>query len=292
MNDSNSLSRREALTVMAGAAGAAATLSATRSNSVAHAADLKGRVKHSACRWCYQKTPLEELCQKAKASGVQSIELLKEDEWPVVQAQGLECAVAYGPTAIARGWNDVEQHDDFVKEAERLLPIVAAAGIPNMICFSGLRRKVDHVEGLKNCARGLKRIMPAAEQAGVTVIMELLNSKRDHPHYQCDHTSWGKALVDEVGSDRFKLLYDIYHMQIMEGDVIATIEEHKDYIAHYHTGGVPGRNEIDDTQELYYPRIVDAIYNTGYTGYIGQEFIPTWDDPFEALADAVRICDV
>jgi hydroxypyruvate isomerase len=291
MHQPKQVSRREALTAMAGAAGAAVAVAAATPR-VAQAVELKGRVKHSACRWCYQKTPLEELCEKAKAAGVQSIELLKEDEWPIVQAQGLECAVAYGPTAIARGWNDPSFQDEFVKEAQRLLPIIAAAGIPNMICFSGLRRKVDDAAGLKNCAEGLKRITPTAEKAGVTVIMELLNSRRDHPYYQCDRTAWGKALVDEVGSDRFKLLYDIYHMQIMEGDVVATIQEHKDYIAHYHTAGVPGRNEIDETQELYYPRIIDAIYETGYTGYVGQEFIPTWEDPFAALAAAVQICDV
>lgn len=294
MHEHENVTRREALAAIAATTGAAAITAASggASPKPVHAAELKGRVKHSVCRWCYQRIPLEELCDGVKAVGVQSIELLREDEWPVALSKGLECAVAYGATSIGRGWNDASRHDDFVKEAKRLLPMIGEAGIPNMICFSGLRRKIDDDEGLKNCAKGLKRIMSTAEEAGVTVVMELLNSRRDHPYYQCDHVEWGRNLVDEVGSDRFKLLYDIYHMQIMEGDVIATIRENKDYFAHYHTGGVPGRNEIDETQELYYPRIIEAIYETGYAGYVGQEFIPTWDDPLAALAQGVEICDV
>ncbi len=286
------LSRRTALSVMAGAAGAALAAPHIQvAQAETSSPTLKGNVKHSACRWCYQKTPLEELCVSAKAVGVQSIELLKEDEWPVALGLGLECAVAYGPTAIGRGWNDPKHADKFVAEAERLIPMIAEAGIPNMICFSGLRRRIDDTAGLKNCAKGLQRITGLAEKAGVTIIMELLNSERDHPYYMCDHTEWGANLVNEVASDRFKLLYDIYHMQIMEGDVIATIQENIQHIAHFHTGGVPGRHELDDTQELNYRTIIQAIMDTGYTGYIGQEFIPS-RDPMTSLAEAVRICDV
>ncbi|MBW3623247.1 MAG: TIM barrel protein, partial [Armatimonadetes bacterium] len=182
-------------------------------------------------------------------------------------------------------------HDRLVKESERLLPLVAEAGLPNMIVFSGNRRGISDAEGLENCAKGPKRITPRAEKLGVTVVMELLNSKRDHRDYQCDHTAWGVELAKRVGSERFKLLYDIYHMQIMEGDVIKTIQDNIAYIGHFHTGGVPGRNEIDDSQELNYRRIANAIADTGFKGYIAQEFIPR-RDPLTSLAQAVKICTV
>jgi hydroxypyruvate isomerase len=282
------LSRRTALGAIAGAVGALTT-SATAQDVAP--APLKGRIKQSVCRWCYSKIDLGELATHAKRIGLQSIELLNEDEWPVVQKHGLTCAMTNGPSGINRGWNRPQDHDDLVAKSEALLPKVANAGLPAMIVFSGNRDGLPDDEGIRNCAQGLKRIMPLAEQLGVNVCMELLNSKRNHKDYQCDYTPWGVSLVQEVASPRFKLLYDIYHMQIMEGDVIATIEEHHEHIAHYHTGGVPGRHEIDETQELYYPRIVEAILATGYTGYLGQEFIPA-RDPIESLEQGVRICDV
>lgn len=247
--------------------------------------------KHSVCRWCYGGIPLDELCSIATRCGVQSIELLSEPDWAIVQQRGLDCAVANGPCSIQKGINRVENHDAIVQEAERLLPLVGRAGIPNMIIFSGNRAGLSDAEGLENCATALRRIVPAAEAANVTVIMELLNSKVDHKDYQCDRTPWGVELCKRVDSTRFRLLYDIYHMQIMEGDVIRTIKSYAPYIAHYHTGGVPGRNEIDVSQELYYPAIAQAIAATGYTGYIGQEFIPR-RDPEDSLRQAVGLCTV
>jgi len=289
------VTRREALTMMAGAAGAilAAAPTSAQEPDPATPTKLKGRLKQSVCKWCYGKIPLEEFCQKAAEIGLLSVELLGEKEWPIAQKYGLTCAMANGPGPIHNGWNKVEDHDKLVAESERLLPLIKAAGLPNMIVFSGNRRGMSDEDGWANCALGLKRIMPLAESLGVTVCMELLNSKRDHKDYQCDKTPWGVELCKRIGSDRFKLLYDIYHMQIDEGDVIATIQEFHPYIGHYHTGGVPGRNEIDNTQELNYPRICQAILDTGFTGYLAQEFIPSKDkDPIESLRQGVLICDV
>ncbi len=193
---------------------------------------------------------------------------------------------------IEEGFNNPELHDELIEDYKRVISMVADAGFDKIICFSGNRNGMDNETGLEHCAKGLKQLMSTAEKHNVTVCMELLNSKVDHPDYMCDHTEWGVELCKRVGSDRFKLLYDIYHMQIMEGDVIRTIRDNHQYIAHYHTGGVPGRNEIDETQELNYPAIVKAIVDTGYTGFIGQEFIPTWDNKLDALKKAVEICDV
>ncbi|GMW02149.1 MAG: hypothetical protein AMXMBFR84_32850 [Candidatus Hydrogenedentota bacterium] len=290
MSEQPALSRRAALGAFAGAAA----VGAVHVSSAAQASGdvkLKGRLKQSVCKWCY-KIPLEELCKAAAGMGMPSIDLLSENEWPVIKQFGLTCAMANGPSGISEGWNLPADHDKLVAESERLLPLVKAAGLPNMIVFSGNRRGMDDAEGLQNCAKGLKRIMPLAESLGVTVCMELLNSKRNHKDYMCDHTVWGVELCKAIGSDRFKLLYDIYHMQIMEGDVIDTIREYKDYIGHYHTGGVPGRHEIDETQELNYKCICEAIVETGYTGYLAQEFIPSREDPIASLKQAALICDV
>jgi len=296
------LQRRTALGMIV--AGTAALTSATPAASANNAqlqpasapsspaaVKLKGRINHSVCRWCYNM-PLEDLAKNAAAIGLKSVELLNPDEWPVAQKHGLICAVANAVKSnpILKGFNRLENHDAIIKELEERLPLVKAAGIPNQICFSGNRAGQDDKEGLKNCAIGLKRITPLAEKLGVTIIMELLNSK-DHTDYQCDHTAWGVELVKQVGSDRFKLLYDIYHMQRMEGDVIGTIRDNMKHIAHFHTGGVPGRNEIDEAQELNYTTICKAIVELGYTGYLGQEFIPT-RDPMKSLCEAVMICDV
>ncbi|MBL8763756.1 MAG: TIM barrel protein [Phycisphaerae bacterium] len=292
----NGLNRREAMgviagTVAAGSVGARAvgdpgmTTRATGSGG--------GRIKQSACRWCYGGMPLDELARNAKEMGLASIELLNPDEWDVVKSHGLTCAVAsfVKSNPIGRGFNRVELHDTIVKELEERLPLVKQAGIPNQIVFSGNRAGMNDLEGLKNCAKGLKRITPLAESLGVTIVMELLNSKVDHKDYMCDRTPWGVDLVKEVGSPRFKLLYDIYHMQIMEGDVIRTITDHFDAIGHFHTGGVPGRREIDTSQELYYPAIMKAIADKGYSGYVGQEFIPS-RDAMVSLRESIKICDV
>jgi hydroxypyruvate isomerase len=252
--------------------------------------------KHSVCRWPYGKLSVDELARMARELGLDSVELLERDEWPIARSHGLTCAMGYAPvpeprTRLTRGFNRVEHHSWLVPAYERAIPLAAASRIPNLICFSGNREGLDDEEGLANCARGLGALLPAAERHGVTICMELLNSKVDHPDYQCDRTPWGVALVKRLGSERFKLLYDIYHMQIMEGDVIRTIRDNHQYIAHYHTAGVPGRHEIDGSQELNYAAIMRAIAATGFAGYVAQEFIPT-RDPRTSLEEAVRICRV
>ena len=225
--------------------------------------------------------------------GIVGIDLVGPQEWSVLQKYGLIAALPHGAgKGITEGFNDPKHHDELVASYENLIPQVADAGYDQIICFSGNRNELDDEQGIKNCAIGLRRLMDMAEKHGVTLVMELLNSKIDHADYQCDRTEWGVALCDEVGSSRFKLLYDIYHMQIMEGNVIATIRKHHRYIAHYHTGGVPGRNEIDGTQELNYPAIMQAIVETGFKGYVAQEFIPKHPKPLLSLVQAVQICDV
>jgi len=286
----SNLSRRSALAALAGASGTLMLGAAPEAGNVRPVA-RKGNINHSVCKWCYKDMSLEELCGHAVDLGIGGIDLLTVDELPTLEAFGLTCPMVNGPGGIGHGWNEVALHDELVKKSEELLPRIAAAGMPNMIVFSGNRRELSDAEGLRYCARGLKRIMPLAESLGVNVAMELLNSKRDHKDYQCDRTPWGAALADEVGSPRFKLLYDIYHMQIMEGDVIQTLTDYREYIAHYHTGGVPGRAEIDETQELNYPRICQAIVETGFTGYVAQEFIPK-RDPVRSLGQAIDLCDV
>ena len=254
---------------------------------------LKGRINHSVCRWCYSKISLDDLCQAAKKMGITSIDLVGPEEWPTLKKYGLTSALTQGAgLGINKGFNDPQYHDELVKSYEEVIPLVAAAGFSQIICFSGNRNGLADEQGIKNCAVGLKRLMPTAEKYKVTMVMELLNSKVNHPDYQCDHTKWGVDLCDAVGSDRFKLLYDIYHMQIMEGDVIATIKKYNKYFSHYHTGGVPGRFEIDDTQELYYPAIMKAILDTGFKGYVAQEFVPKREDKLASLKQGVEICDV
>ena len=286
------MERRDML-AMLGAATAAQALGGVTPALAASVAPsvVAGSLKQSVCRWCYQSIPLETLCRDVAAMGFRSVELLSEAEWPTLKAYGLTCAVANGPSTIPVGFNRLDQHDRLVAESERLLPLVAAAGIPQMIVFSGNRAGMSDAEGLENCAIGLKRITPLAERLGVTVIMELLNSKVDHKDYMCDHTTWGVELVKRVGSPRFRLLYDVYHMQIMEGDVIRTIRDNFAFISHYHTGGVPGRHEIDDAQELNYPRIMRALVELGYTGFVGQEFIPV-REPMVSLREAYTLCNV
>jgi len=255
--------------------------------------DLSGKINHSACRWCYNSIPLEEMCEKGKAFGLQAIDLLGPKDWPIVQEHGLTCSMGNGAElGIARGWNNPIFHEKLIQNYTDLIPVAAKYNIKNVILLSGNRDGMDDETGLKNSVEGIKKIVGLAEKHNVVLVMELLNSKVDHKDYMCDHTVWGVELCKQVGSENLKLLYDIYHMQIMEGDVIRTIRENQQYIAHYHTGGVPGRNEIDDTQELYYPAIMKAIVETGFTGYVAQEFVPTWDDKLASLKDALRICTV
>jgi len=258
--------------------------------------DLKGNINHSVCKWCYGDFTVAELAAAVKEMGIGSIELLDPPDWPVVKEHGLVCAMANNPVPqgfnrIADGFNRIENHEWLVPGLKERIREVAEAGFPNVICFSGNRRGLDDEKGLEICATGIKQIMSTAEQHNVTVCMELLNSKVNHKDYQCDHTVWGVELCKRVGSDRFKLLYDIYHMQIMEGDIIRNIRDYHEYIGHYHTGGNPGRNEIDQSQELNYSAIMQAIADTGYEGFVAQEFIPT-RDPLTSLQEAIDICDV
>jgi len=291
------LSRRSAIGKVAGAAAmlsAAANLAQRLGAADAAAgAELKGRINHSACRWCYDKIPLETLCEAGKAMGLKSIDLLTTKDFATIQKYGLVCAMVTGtPGGITTGLNRLEHHDKIVGFLEQTIPLVAEAGFPNIICFSGNRKGMDDAKGMENCAIGLQRIVGVAEKHKVNVCMELLNSRHNHPDYMCDHSAWGVALCKKVGSERIKLLYDIYHMQIMEGDVIQTIRDNHQYFGHFHTGGVPGRHEIDETQELNYGAVMRAIVETGYKGYVAQEFIPTGNDPLASLKKCVGICDV
>jgi hydroxypyruvate isomerase len=288
MSRRNLCNRRSALKLGAG------TLAAASLNPLVHAdepAKTKGRIKQSVCRWCYGSIPLEKLAEAAKGMGYQSIELISPEEYKVVKKFGLTCAVMRCASGISNGLNRTKNHDKIVKELLDDIDFAAAEGLPNVLTMSGDRNGMSDEEGLANCAAGLKRVMQRAEEKKITVLMEGLNTKVDHKGYMYEKTDWGVKLCKMVGSDRFKLLYDIYHMQIMEGDVIRTIRKYKDCIGHYHTGGNPGRNEIDETQELNYPAIVRAIIDTGYTGFLGQEFIPK-RDKLESLAQGFRICDV
>jgi hydroxypyruvate isomerase len=249
--------------------------------------------KHSVCRWPYNGKSLEELCEVAVDIGIKSIELINPDQYETVKKHGLTCAMANSvPLSLTDGFNDPSIHEKLKGEYFDLFPKVADAGFKNIICFSGNRKGLDDAQGLENCAVGLEPVVKKAKEYDLTICMELLNSKVDHPDYQCDDTEWGVNLAEKMGLDNFKLLYDIYHMQIMEGDIIRTIRDNADYIAHYHTGGVPGRNEIDETQELNYKAIMEAIAETGFEGYVAQEFIPAREDVFNSLKQGVDICSI
>ena len=289
------ITRRSTLAKLA--TGAAAASLSVRLSAADAAASLKGRIHHSVCKWCYGAIPLDEFCKAGRAMGLESVELVSPPDFPTLKKHGLICAMVSNPVieglgGISRAWNRVEHHDRLVMAYEQRIKEVADAGFTNLICLSGNRDGLDDEKGLENCAKGLKRIMATAEKHKVTIAMELLNSRVDHKDYQCDRTEWGVELCKRVGSERFKLLFDIYHMQIMEGDVIRRIRLYKDFIAHYHTGGVPGRNEIDETQELNYPAIMKAIVETGFKGHVSQEFIPKRADKIASLKQGVHICDV
>lgn len=253
-------------------------------------------IKHSVSRWCFGSTALDVLCQKCQSLGISGIDLLRVDEIPVVKQRGLECSLTAahpdddGIGTIEKGFNDPAFHPALHRIYAKLIPAAAELGVRQVVCFSGNRAGISDPEGLSHCAVGLAPMVRLAEEHGVTLTMELLNSKVDHPDYQCDRTVWGAALCDKLDSPHFKLLYDIYHMQIMEGDVIRTIENNHRHISHYHTAGVPGRHEFDATQELNYPAIARAIAATGFDGFIGQEYVPTTDDPFEFLPRAIELC--
>jgi hydroxypyruvate isomerase len=288
------MNRRKMIGNIAGAAviTAARPFNSVFAENITASVQLKGNIHHSVSRWCYDDIPLEQLAVACREMGIESIELLGEKDWPAVKKAGLKCAVGYATDwGIPKGFNRIENHEKLISDFEDMIPKAAAAGVPNLICFSGNREGQNDNEGMINCAKGLRKLMPSAEKYGVTIIMELLNSY-GHKDYQCDKTAWGSALCEMVGSDRFKLLYDIYHMQIMEGNIIETITKYSPYIGHIHTGGVPGRNELDDTQELHYPAIMRALLKTGYKGFVGQEFVPSQKDKLESLRKCILICDV
>ena len=256
----------------------------------------RSRLKLSVSRWPYNKYTLEQLCVMSRQLGLDAIDLLEPNEWQVPLRHGLVCAMGYATvphpeTRLTDGFNRIENHAWLIPGYKDAIPKAAAAKVPNVICFPGSRKGQSDEEGWENCARGLAPLIPLAEQHGVTLCMELLNSKVDHPDYQADHTTWGVTMAKRINSPRFKLLYDIYHMQIMEGDVIRTVRDNINYIGHFHTGGVPGRHEIDDTQELNYHMVMKAIADAGFKGYVAQEFVPT-RDPRASLAQAVKICTV
>lgn len=258
---------------------------------------LKGNINHSVCSWTYDFLPLDEMCRMVRQLGFSAIDLLAPKDWPTIQQHGIFCSMCYtaGKISLTEGWNHTENHAWLIKDFEEAIPLVAKAGYKNLICFSGNRKGMDDETGMKNCADGLKKIMSLAEKNGVIIQMELFNSKVDHKDYMCDKSHWGVELCKMIGSENFKLLYDIYHMQINEGDVIRTIQDNHSFFGHYHTAGVPGRHEIDESQELFYPAIMRAIVATGFKDYVAQEFIPTGktnDEKIKALKKAVKICDV
>jgi hydroxypyruvate isomerase len=251
----------------------------------------KGRLKQSACRWCYKDIPIETLARGFADLGLKGMDLIEPEDWAVVKKYGLVPSMTTGAGTIPDALNRKENHARIEQQFRETIPRAAAAGVPNVITFSGNRRGLSDAEGLDNCVIGLKRVAALAEDKGVTICLELLNSKVNHKDYQCDHTAWGAEVIKQVGSPRVKLLYDIYHMQIMEGDVIRTIRDNFAYIGHFHTGGVPGRHELDGTQELSYRPIAEAIVALGFQGYFAHEFVPT-RDPIKSLGEAVELCDV
>jgi hydroxypyruvate isomerase len=291
------ISRRKVIKNMisgTGAIAAGGALSSFKSSPRQKPYSLKGNINHSACRWCYSDIPLEQLCADGKAMGLKGIDLVGPKDWPTLKKYDLYSPMCNGAEInIPKGWNDKQYHQPLTDSYSDMIPLVAAAGYKNLICFSGNRNGIDDETGWKNCEEGLKNILSLAEKNGVVLCMELLNSKLTHIDYQCDHTEWGTTLVKRIGSENFKLLYDIFHMQIDEGDVITTIRANHQYIAHYHVAGVPGRHEPDDTQELCYPAIIRAIKDTGYTGYIAQEYLAKdQGKKIASLKEAIRICDV
>ncbi len=288
MTNSQSLGRRDFLM------SAATTLAAARLANAAQTGRVvtRGRLRQSASRWCYRNIPLPDLCKAVAAMGVPAIDLLEAVDWPIVRDHGLVCSMGYGGGGTIRdGLNNPANHDRIIGSLIETMPKAVALAVPNLITFFGNRQGRGDQEAIDNCVTALNRLKGPAEKHGVTICVELLNSRVDHADYQGDRTPFGVQIVSAVNSPRIKLLYDIYHMQIMEGDVIRTIRQHHQHIAHYHTGGVPGRNELDDTQELQWATICRAIVDTGFTGYLAHEFVPK-RDPLTSLREAVKLCDV
>ncbi len=257
---------------------------------------LKKTINHSVCRWTYHDLSLDELCETVKKIGFSAIDLVGPGDWSILKKHGIDSSMCNGAEiSLTEGWNNKKNHPTLIKKYTEHIELVAKAGYKNLICFSGNRNGMDNETGMKNCVDGLKQILSLAERNKVVIQMELFNSKIDHKDYMCDKSAWGVELCKQIKSENFKLLYDIYHMQINEGDVIRTIKNDHQFFGHYHTAGVPGRHEIDETQELFYPAIMKAIAETGYAGYVAQEFIPTGKDKnakVSALKKAIRTCDI
>lgn len=300
---SHSLDRRTVLRTMVASALGIGAVSASGASALAAGSasgnnplNLKGNINHSVARWTFDMLSLEELCEVVKGLGVGAIDLVGPNEWHILKREGIDSSMCNGAEiSLEDGWGDTKFHPELIERYRKHIDLVAEAGYRNLICFSGNARGMDPEQGLENAVKGLKQILAQAEKRGVVLQMELFNSKIDHPDYFCDNSAWGIELCKRLGSPNFKLLYDIYHMQISEGDIIRTINDYHEYFGHYHTAGVPGRNEIDDTQELYYPAIARAIKKTGFKGYLAQEFIPTpgsIEGKIQSLKAAVQICDV
>lgn len=280
-------------TAAVGTLGIAGACTTDTQSSESGLAALKGNIRQSVCRWCFQDMPLDKLCAAAKEMGIQGIDLVGPKDWPTLKKYGIDSPMCNGAEInLTDGFNDPRYHAQLQKQYAEMIPLVAKAGYTNLICFSGSRRGMSDEQGWANSVRGLQPLMELAEKHKVVLVMELLNSKIDHKDYQCDRTAWGVELAKKLGSEHFKLLYDIYHMQINEGDVIRTLSDYHPYIAHYHTAGVPGRHELGDAQELNYPAIMRAIKATGFKGYVAQEFMPQQSDKLASLRQAVQICDV
>lgn len=257
------------------------------------AMELKGNIRHAVCRWCFNDLSVDALCRAAVSMGITAIDLVGPSDWPTLKKYGLFSSMCNGAEiSLVDGWNNPKNHEELLKRYTAMIPKVGAAGYRNLICFSGNRNGMDDATGLAHCVEGLSKVLPLAQQHGVVLCMELFNSRIDHKDYQCDSSQWGIALCKALGSEHFKLLFDIYHMQINEGDIIRSIQDNHTYFAHYHTAGVPGRNEIDDTQEIYYPAVMRAIVDTGFKGFVAQEFIPKSKDKLGSLQQAIQICDV
>jgi hydroxypyruvate isomerase len=287
------ITRRQAL-AGAGALAIGSALKADTGTPVDGKAVKNGRLKQSVCRWCYQRIPLEEFCKGVAEIGLTAIDLLRPEEWEVAERYGLMCSTGYpgdGGGTIVDGLNNRQLHDQIVRTFETVMPKAKKMGVPNLITFFGNRKGMPDGDAIDACVNVLGRLRPLAESAGINIVVELLNSKVDHKDYQGDHTEFGVKVMKAVGSPRIRLLYDIYHMQIMEGDIIRTIQQNKEWIVHYHTGGVPGRHELDATQELQWATIAKALVDMGYTGFMAHEFIPT-RDPMTSLREAVTLCDV
>ena len=304
MSHTHHIDRRSLIAGLA-AAGTVAAVShgaaAEHENDDPHWKITKGRINQSVVHWCFKPMAVEDLARNAVAMGLKSVELVAPSDWSILKKYGLTCAIA-SSHGFVKGWNDKANWDFCTEKITAAVNAAADFGCPSVITFSGMRGDLpagpegDEI-GKRNFVDGIKRVLPLAEQKKVTLALEMLNSRVDiemkgHPGYQCDSIEWAVDVCNRVGSDRLKILFDIYHVQIMQGDVITRLKQHKDHIAHIHTAGNPGRNEIDDTQEIHYPGIMRAVAEIGYKGFVGQEFIPTWKDPAAALRHAARVCDV